>query len=98
MLIFQTLALTQQRFLTLRTLTSPSFWYWTIMLFAAGLFLNSLLSGGLIWDEPNEFEKVRQQLLFARDVLFGSTNWTFRSFPGDNAFYGIGTVLPAYVF
>jgi hypothetical protein len=66
------------------------------MLIVVSLFLNSILSGGLIWDEPSEFDKVKTQLEFARDVLFGTTNWTFRSFPSDYAFYGIGAVLPAY--
>jgi hypothetical protein len=79
-----------------RTLTSPIFWYWTCMLIAAGLFLNSLFSGGPTWDEPDEFGKLTEQLSFARDVLLGSSDRTFRSIPGDRAFYGIGTVLPAY--
>ena len=66
------------------------------MLIAAGLFVNSLLTAGPIWDEPDEFSKLTEQLAFARDVLLGSGDRTFRSIPGDRAFYGIGTVLPAY--
>jgi hypothetical protein len=65
------------------------------MLIVVSLFLNSI-RGGLIWDEPSEFDKVKTQLEFARDVLFGTTNWTFRSFLSDYAFYGIGAVLPAH--
>jgi hypothetical protein len=66
------------------------------MLIAAGPFLNSLLSAGPVWEEPDEFGKLTEQLAFARDVLLGSSDRTFRSIPGDRAFYGIGTVLPAY--
>jgi hypothetical protein len=77
-------------------LISPIFRYWICLLIAFGLFLNSLMSGGPVWDEPDEFSKLTEQLAFARDVLFGSTNRTFRSIPGDRAFYGIGTLTPAY--
>jgi hypothetical protein len=91
----QTLRLPRNAFSTLHA-GSPIFWYWTSMLIVASLFLNSVLSGGLTWDEPYEFDKVKTQLEFARDVLFNSTNWTFHSFPDDHAFYGIGAVLPAY--
>jgi hypothetical protein len=45
---------------------------------------------------PDEFGKLTEQLAFARDVLFGSSDRTFRSIPGDRAFYGAGTLLPAY--
>jgi hypothetical protein len=66
------------------------------MLIVVGLFVNSMLSAGPIWDEPDEFGKLTEQLAFARDVLLGSSDRTFRSIPGDRAFYGIGTLLPAY--
>src|SRR5262249_19780800 len=94
---FQTLAPAHKPLPTLRILTNPAFWYWAGILIAVSLFLNSIVSGGPVWDEPFEFDKLNLQLSFARDVLFGSTDWTFRSFPGDSAFYGIGTVFPAYV-
>jgi hypothetical protein len=93
--IFQ-LGSAQRRSSITRTLTSPILWYWTCMLIAAGLFVNSLLTAGPIWDEPDEFGKLTEQLAFAKDVLFGSSDRTFRSIPGDHAFYGVGTVLPAY--
>ena len=96
MAIFEILESSQRRSSIAHTLTSPIFWYWTCMLIAAGLFVNSLLTAGPIWDEPDEFGKLTEQLAFARDVLFGSTNRTFRSIPGDRAFYGIGTLTPAY--
>src|SRR5262245_14642129 len=99
MALFQSsLAFAQKRVWTLRILTSPIFWYLTSMTIAASLLLNSILSGGLIWDEPLDFSKVKRQISFAREVLLGSTDWTFRSFPLDFAFYGIGTTFPAYVF
>jgi hypothetical protein len=68
------------------------------MLIAASLFLNSMLSGGPIWDEPADFNIVKVQISFARDVLFGSSDSTFRSFPSNQIFYGIGTLFPAYEF
>src|SRR5262249_42455821 len=92
------LGFTTKRFWMLQIPTSPILWYWTIMLIATILFLCSIPSGGPIWDEPLDFSSVDRQISFAGNVLFGSTDWTFRSFPFGYAFYGIGTLFPAYVF
>jgi hypothetical protein len=78
--------------------TSVGYWYLAFLLIAWGLFLSSTLIGSVTWDEPIDFDIVTQQLLFVRDTLFGSSSRTFSSFTLDYAFYGIGTLLPAYVF
>jgi hypothetical protein len=80
-----------------RMLANPSVWYRAAMLVAVALFVHSLLSAGPVWDEADEFEKLRTQLSFAGDILSGATGRTFRSLPGDSAFYGAGTVFIPYV-
>jgi hypothetical protein len=59
------------------------------------MFLNSISSGGPTLDESTHFGTVTAQLSFARDALSGSGR-SFRSIEGDWAFYGIGTLFPAY--
>jgi hypothetical protein len=48
---FLTIGPAQRGFSILRMLTNPIFWYWTCLLIAAGLFVNSLLTAGPIWDD-----------------------------------------------
>ena len=96
LVLFPTLRYPTSVFSTLRIPKAPSFWYRAGLVIATGLFINSILTGGLVWDEPNEFDKLAFQLSFARDVLAGSTDRTFRAFPFDWAFYGVGSALPAY--
>src|SRR5581483_5705919 len=78
-------------------LTNPAFWYAAAIVIATCFFLHSLLSAGPVWDEREEFIKLKAQLDFARDVLSGKTGMTFHSLPADYAYYGIGSVLPPYV-
>ena len=91
-------SISQSRFSLTRLLTSPAVWYRAAMLVATALFVHSLLSGGPAWDEPEEFGKLRVQLSFAADIFSGATGRTFRSLPGDSAFYGAGTVFLPYAF
>ena len=79
-------------------LTSPGVWYCVALLVAAAFFVHSLLTAGPVWDEVEEFRKLGLQLSFAGGVLSGATGQTFRSIPGDSAFYGTGTVFLPYVF
>lgn len=81
----------------LRLLTDPLVWYWAAMVMAASVFLHSLLTAGPVWDETEEFGKLKLQLSFARSVLSGASGPSFHSLPGDSAYYGVGTVLPPYV-
>jgi hypothetical protein len=70
---------------------------WRIAVFAAiALFALSLRSGGLTFDEDSSFAIVREQIQFAHDVLFGTGERNFKSIPSDHAYYGLGTLLPAY--
>jgi hypothetical protein len=80
-----------------RLLTSPAAWYVAAIIVVACFFLDSLLSAGPVWDELEEFVKLKAQLDFATDILSGKTGMTFHSLPGDYAYYGIGSVLPPYV-
>ena len=70
-------------------------WSWSFALILCGLFLWSTWSGGLTWDEEIHFDTVSNQWAFARNVLFGPGDETFRHLPYNEAFYGIGTLLPA---
>jgi hypothetical protein len=98
LLTLSTLRMSTNVFSILRRPTSAIFWYWACLLIALGFFLSSIWSGGTTWDEPLDFDGVKEQLSLARDVLFASSNRTFSSIPEDYAFYGIGTTLPAYTF
>ena len=82
---------------TICAIKHPVFWYWACILIISGLFLSSTFTGGATWDQPTDFGGLQRQLSFAHDILFGSTNSTFLSLRAA-AFYGIGTVLPAYAF
>jgi hypothetical protein len=77
-------------------LADPAVWYWAAMLLATCLFLHSLLTAGPVWDEPEEFAKLKSQLEFAANFLSGNTDLSFRFLPGDSAYYGAGTVLIPY--
>src|SRR5215216_7322700 len=77
-------------------LADPAVWYWAAMFLATCLFLHSLLTTGPAWDEPEEFAKLKSQLGFAANLLSGNTDLSFRSLPGDYAYYGAGTVLIPY--
>jgi len=80
-----------------RSHSETTFWWWACVLILCGLFLDSTLSGGLTWDERTHFAGTSSQLLFAKNVLFGPGDQTFRSIPWAWAFYGIGTLLPSRV-
>jgi len=90
-------SISQSRFSRMRLLTSPTVWYRAAMLVAVAFFVHSLLSAGPVWDETEEFLKLRAQLSFAGDILSGATGGTFHSLPGDSAYYGAGTVFLPYV-
>src|SRR5262245_801876 len=75
--------------------SETAFWWWACVLILCGLFLASTQSGGLTWDEDVQFAGFDAQWEFARNVLFGAGDQTFRSIPADWAFYGLGIRLPA---
>jgi hypothetical protein len=77
-------------------LADPVIWYWAAILLTTCLFLHSLFVAGPAWDEPEEFAKLKSQLLFAGTFLTGKTDLSFRSLPGDYAYYGVGSVLIPY--
>jgi hypothetical protein len=86
------------RFSLTRMLTSPGVWYWAALVLSAAFFIQSLLSTGPIWDEVDEFRKLRLQLVYAGDVLSGAAGLSFHLLPSDTAFYGVGSVaLPYYL-
>lgn len=74
----------------------PTLAYRLALLVAVAFFCHSLLTAGPVWDEPEEFAKLGEQLSFALSVLSGATGQTFHALPGDHAFYGVGTTLPPY--
>jgi hypothetical protein len=78
-------------------LTDPVAWYWAAVVLTTGLFFHSLFAGGHVWDEREEFVKLKSQLAFAKDFLSGRPGLSFRSLHGDYAFYGIGAVVVPYV-
>jgi hypothetical protein len=87
----------QWLFAVFRSPCETTFWWWACVLILCGLFLESTLSGGLTSDEYVHFNGVSKQWEFARNVLFGPGDQTFRSIPEDWGFYGLGTSLPARV-
>jgi hypothetical protein len=78
--------------------TKTTRWWWACVLILCGLFLDSIQSGGLTFDEALHFYGVNRQWVFASNVLFGLGDQTFTSLTFDfmpTFFYGIGTLLPA---
>jgi len=71
--------------------------YLGVALAVTALFLHSLTVGGSTWDELDHFKGIRQQVQFAWNVLSGSGDLNFRSaIDLGLAYYGLGTLLPAY--
>jgi hypothetical protein len=66
------------------------------MFLSACLFIHSLWAAGPAWDEPEEFGKLKAQLSFVANILSGQSDLTFRSLPGDSAYYAVGTTLIPY--
>jgi len=70
-------------------------WLFTCFI-ASALFLDAQWYGGRTWDEYGHYIGTKQQIEMAQRVISGAGDKDFRTIDSDLAFYGIGTLLPAY--